>query len=669
MASPPPPPYGAHDSIPRQIRQMQLGSRHSDATNENDERTPRDTETLLVSPESLRPSHISTSSRTTAPPIKDQDQRLPPSAKSPSWIRSWDLEVIAVLTSISALIALVVVLAVENDKPLSTWPLPISLNTVVSLLAVAIKAPLAFVVGAGLAQGKWAWFAKRQGPLSAFVTIEEAGRGPLGCLSLLWELKLRHWVSFGAAVTLGLLVLDPFIQGVISYEGDNSTVTDTAASILRASTLDIGYDQFVGAITIEYEGTSFSTCYNFFPDISIMATAQIGFFNMSAMRAAEPPGMTCQTGNCTWPAYSTLGMCSSCADISSHLNKKTVSGDFRECGAAISPTVSNYTQYDISYGQNETLFYRGRYGKYNERKDCTQTRTNLSISFRPQDTYSFQHVDTLLASFITLHVQSEYWDGEIPWEDAKVQATECAMSYCIQTYHPTMTNGKIEQRLISTSYERVADSWQSSLENAKTLKAVEDEVGNSLAPFAFLDSCDIVPRTDLQLKVVNGSVDLPNQVQQVFNITQKSIQSTMAGLDSVISTSINKVLSNSTNITASFENSARLMSYRMGEIDSSRVSGTAEQWVVYIRVRWPFLAAPIAMVLGGVIFATGVIVESQKLRLDIFKADPLKMLVCGLDDETRGFIKVNKMSEKDLKKATMGLSKGEDGVELHLKSL
>ncbi|KAH8694470.1 hypothetical protein BGZ61DRAFT_352466 [Ilyonectria robusta] len=407
---------------------MQLGSRHSDATNENDERTPRDTETLLVSPESLRPSHISTSSRTTAPPIKDQDQRLPPSAKSPSWIRSWDLEVIAVLTSISALIALVVVLAVENDKPLSTWPLPISLNTVVSLLA-----------------------------------------------------RNRHWVSFGAAVTLGLLVLDPFIQGVISYEGDNSTVTDTAASILRASTLDIGYDQFVGAITIEYEGT--------------------------------------------------------------------------------------------------------------------------------------------------------------------------------------------KQRLISTSYERVADSWQSSLENAKTLKAVEDEVGNSLAPFAFLDSCDIVPRTDLQLKVVNGSVDLPNQVQQVFNITQKSIQSTMAGLDSVISTSINKVLSNSTNITASFENSARLMSYRMGEIDSSRVSGTAEQWVVYIRVRWPFLAAPIAMVLGGVIFATGVIVESQKLRLDIFKADPLKMLVCGLDDETRGFIKVNKMSEKDLKKATMGLSKGEDGVELHLKSL
>ncbi|KAK7414082.1 hypothetical protein QQX98_007025 [Neonectria punicea] len=551
----------------------------------------------------------------------------------------------------SALIGLVIVLSVEHDKPLSTWTLPISLNTVISLLAVAIKAPLAFVVGAGLAQGKWAWFAKRQGPLSAFVTIEEAGRGPLGCLTLLWELKLRHWVSFGAAVTLGLLVLDPFIQGVISYEGDDSTATDSTASILRASTLDVGYQQFVGANTFQYEGTTFSTCNNFFPDISIISTAQIGFFNMSAMKAAEPPGMTCRT------------------DVSSHLNKSTVVGDFRECGDAVSPTISNYTQFDIPYGRNKTLFYRRRNGEFNERQDCAQARTNLSISFRPQDTYSFQHLDTLLASFITLDAQTEYWDAKSLWEDTKMRATECAMSYCIQTYHPTMMNGKIEQRLLSTSFERAQDSWQSSLDNAKTLKAVEDQVGKSLASFSGFDSCDVVPRTDLQLKLLNGSANLPNEVQRVFNISQKSILSTMAGLDTATSTTINKVLSNSTNITASFENSARLLSYRMSEIDSSRVSGTTQQWVVYIRVRWPFLAAPIAMVLGGVIFATGVIMESQKLRLDIFKADPLKMLVCGFDDETRGYIKVNKMSENDLKQATMGLGKGEDGVELSLKPL
>ncbi|KAK7429720.1 hypothetical protein QQZ08_003746 [Neonectria magnoliae] len=115
---------------------------------------------------------------------------------------------------------------------------------------------------------------------------------------------------------------------------------------------------------------------------------------MPAMKAAEPPGMTCRT------------------DVSSHLNKSTVVGDFQECGNVISPTISDYTQFDIPYGRNKTLFYGRRNGEFNEQEDCAQARTNLSISFRPQDTYSFQHLDTLLASFITLNAQSEYRNGK-----------------------------------------------------------------------------------------------------------------------------------------------------------------------------------------------------------------------------------------------------------------
>ncbi|KAH7146234.1 hypothetical protein EDB81DRAFT_934136 [Dactylonectria macrodidyma] len=109
----------------------------------------------------------------------------PKSVCQKKWNRTWNLETIASLTSVLSLIAPIVLLASQDGKPLSTWVLPISLNTAASILAVAIKAPFAFVVGAALSQTKWFWFFKRQGPLSSFIAVEEAGRGPLGSLSLL----------------------------------------------------------------------------------------------------------------------------------------------------------------------------------------------------------------------------------------------------------------------------------------------------------------------------------------------------------------------------------------------------------------------------------------------------------------------------------------------------
>ena len=109
-------------------------------------------------------------------------------------ISDWNLELLALISSAVSLSALIILLARQDGQPLSTWTLPLSLNKVVSLLLVIIKTPLAFVVGTCLGQGKWAWFFKRQGPRSAFVAIEEAGRGPLGSLTLMWmwKLKFRH---------------------------------------------------------------------------------------------------------------------------------------------------------------------------------------------------------------------------------------------------------------------------------------------------------------------------------------------------------------------------------------------------------------------------------------------------------------------------------------------
>ncbi|GAW25277.1 putative pyridoxamine 5 -phosphate oxidase [Rosellinia necatrix] len=114
-----------------------------------------------------------------------------------SRIRGWALELIGLLATLAAFISLLVVLKTVDNQPLSTWHFPFSVNTVVSTLSVVVKTPLAFVVGSCLGQGKWSWFTKRSGPLSGFVTFDDASRGPLGCAALLWWLKSRYAFSRG----------------------------------------------------------------------------------------------------------------------------------------------------------------------------------------------------------------------------------------------------------------------------------------------------------------------------------------------------------------------------------------------------------------------------------------------------------------------------------------
>ncbi|KAI0412231.1 hypothetical protein F5X98DRAFT_355498 [Xylaria grammica] len=101
----------------------------------------------------------------------------------------WSIEIAGLFLTLAAFISLLVVLKGVDNQPLSTWHFPFSVNTVISALSIIMKTPLAFAIGSCLGQGKWSWFTKRSGPLSGFVTFDDASRGPLGCVALLWWLK------------------------------------------------------------------------------------------------------------------------------------------------------------------------------------------------------------------------------------------------------------------------------------------------------------------------------------------------------------------------------------------------------------------------------------------------------------------------------------------------
>lgn len=120
---------------------------------------------------------------------KCEDDKRPTPTLLQTW--QWKFETSLLFLGVCSLLAIIVLLAVENGKTLDSWKFYLSLNTVVSILGTISRASLASSVGSCIAQEKWNWFRKRQDSLYLFGRFDSASRGPLGSLKLLYWLKFR----------------------------------------------------------------------------------------------------------------------------------------------------------------------------------------------------------------------------------------------------------------------------------------------------------------------------------------------------------------------------------------------------------------------------------------------------------------------------------------------
>ncbi|KAH7140894.1 hypothetical protein EDB81DRAFT_654754, partial [Dactylonectria macrodidyma] len=212
-------------------------------------------------------------------------------------------------------------------------------------------------------------------------------------------------------------------------------------------------------------------------------------------------------------------------------------------------------------------------------------------------------------------------------------------------------------------------SWQPSFNDTDLLEYIKEDFGNSLAElYHGLEPSwpTVIPRSDLKLQILDPNGRLPSGLQQVFNITQKAITTMMADVDDELAYSVNMAITDSTNITASFENAARLISFRMREMDNATQVGATEQWVIYIRVRWGFLAAPAILTVAAIAFSIHSIIRSHKIQHGTIESDPLKMLVAGLQHDARESVMTMASEGKKPDSVVVGLYEGKQGVELGL---
>jgi hypothetical protein len=149
------------------------------------------------------------------------EKRLYQYSISGNIIKRWLMEIISWVFSALCMAAIVIVLIILKDDPLTKWSLAeqtgLTLNAYISILSKMAGAALIIPVSEALGQLKWSWFQQNSKQMWDFEIFDNASRGPWGSFLLLIRTKGKALAALGAMITLCMMALDPFFQQVVDF--------------------------------------------------------------------------------------------------------------------------------------------------------------------------------------------------------------------------------------------------------------------------------------------------------------------------------------------------------------------------------------------------------------------------------------------------------------------
>ncbi|EXK28852.1 hypothetical protein FOMG_14741 [Fusarium oxysporum f. sp. melonis 26406] len=150
-------------------------------------------------------------------------------------------------------------------------------------------------------------------------------------------------------------------------------------------------------------------------------------------------------------------------------------------------------------------------------QQCPDTCLSARVTTNPGQTLTFGSLSTIVMAIQYL-VSNETWlYDKTPWEDTKVSARECALSLCVNEYHDVLSQGVLQETVVSSWTDREPGSYTN---DDKNFKAFIKYTNHSLDMGILL-----VDLSDLQIKIPDR--DYKRQAsalrKQYFNITQTTI--------------------------------------------------------------------------------------------------------------------------------------------------
>ncbi|KAL9106724.1 MAG: hypothetical protein Q9227_008293 [Pyrenula ochraceoflavens] len=348
-------------------------------------------------------------------------------------------------------------------------------------------------------------------------------------------------------------------------------------------------------------------------------------FSFSAARTgqATTPGVaqSCATGNCTFPPFQSLAVCSGCKDITSLLTitcfNTTTDDPVEKVLTVCQNSLPNGLNLNVIPPPRDASFVAGSgYLSPVTMPPYGYTVLNFSILRRP------------VADFET-------------GADQNVSAFECFLYWCVNSYRSKIENGQLE--------ENIFDSWHSISMNGRwndkysAATLIPPALNKSEPNSRFYVS----PRSTYSLSVwladrfsfSNSYLD-DSSNSSAISSSIGDMQQLFLGRDPtyIFSSLARSITSHMRSISPEDQVPVVLNVSSNGPdmLDWTPVSlanGTAHYLEVYIAVRWAWLAFPAALILLTAIFLSLTIASSARSDTPAWKCSPLPLLFHGLDQQ------------------------------------
>lgn len=502
------------------------------------------------------------------------------------FLDSWATEYIAMAAAVVTFAGITLILGLYGGLPLRQWPYSIQINTVLSTLAIVMKAFMLVSVGACLGQLKWLWYTHRYNSLEDFQVFDTASRGPWGAIRLLLRLKFWHLASIGSIVTLLSLASDAFIQQSVSYPLRNIAQNATIPSIPYAQSF------------VQYEDLPHGTPYMPEP---LLAGIYDGVFSENLTHSASSITTQCPTGNCTFPPYASLAVCSRCNNVTSLLN---------------------YT-YDANVEDGMTLGATYNYALPNGlslfSSESSVAYVNITGAMWPNsDTLdAFQSSGTI--SNISVITGSPNATAVV----VSPVALDCVLFLCAKSYN--------SGDYLGTFNETVTDVFD------QPEWTFQGNTNLSAETYAFTIPSTHLPSIVNQDRTFQVNPLMITPVQAAFRNTLQGLASQGDNGQMVFTTDIAQgiyfMIANNVSMASIIDNIATALSNRIRTVSSHQMAGTAFALEVYIQVQWLWLLWPALMMLLAIIFLLLTVCQSNSSDVPYWRSSALAVMQHGVSTD------------------------------------
>ncbi|KAI0896075.1 hypothetical protein F4806DRAFT_50498 [Annulohypoxylon nitens] len=375
-------------------------------------------------------------------------------------LANWIWEFAASFLALAMIVTIFGTLYPHDGRPLPQWPFQISVNALLSVYSMVLKAALSFIRVSCIGQFQWGWFS-RERPLYDLVRYDDAGRSAWGSTQLLWFQRLSQpLMSLAGLLMILSLGIDPFIQQLVSSADCSVALNDRKALLPRT---------------------------NMFNDLSETSTFEYDI-DSAMLRGISNSGNglypECTTGNCTFSVhYGTMGYCSSCEDYSNEITTESI--DYSSLAANSSdgqstPCSGNSTTWSVKSSLPNDTFISSLW-----------ELSHLNVTFNATECSSWPGTDYFHAEVASMDVQyQETSRGQqerpdkivakilvgkttfsdrnvdistgqtIPgcqnkssnsWRCGQYGAATCTLQPCVRVYNATVEAGHLTERLVTES--------------------------------------------------------------------------------------------------------------------------------------------------------------------------------------------------------------------------